>query len=166
MPTNILQKSLQGFTCRVKPQAVWAVTEWRALGDTWSVIAGIKTKGGVSKNETSAPVLEEKFRAGRRPPFRLQKSAQCFMVGKKVTPREMWIPIEEWLVGEACLGLAREGKGEVTLKVEHFIFFLLESEKEGSFLVGDSLLRTSRQGSSSRFRGPKRGDKFRPHKTT
>lgn len=29
-------------------------------------------------------------------------------------------------------------------EVEHFIFFLLESENEGSFLVGDSLLPTSR----------------------
>jgi len=59
-------------------------------GDTWSVITLIKTRGDVAKNKTPTPVLEEKFRAGRHPPFRLQKSAQCFMVGKKSdTERDM-----------------------------------------------------------------------------
>jgi hypothetical protein len=110
-------------------------TEWRALGeflvklffpgDTWSVITWIKTKRGVSKNETPTPVLEEKFRAGRRPAFRLQKSAQCFMVGKKSdTDRD--VNTYRRMVGRRGL-LGGGPGGEVTLKVEHFIFFLLES---------------------------------------
>ncbi len=48
----------------------------------------------------------------------------------------MWIPIEEWLVGEACLGVGRRGAGEVTLKVENFIFFLLESKRKDLFFGG------------------------------
>ncbi len=82
------------------------------------------------------------------------------MVGKKSdTERDM--NTYRRMVGRRGL-LGGGPRGEV----EHFIFFLLESENEGSFLVGDSLLRTSRQGSSSMFRGPKRGDKFRPRETT
>ncbi len=85
-----------------------------------------KNKRGRLKNETPTPVLEEKFRAGRRLPFRPQKSAQCIMVGKK-SDAERDVNTYRRMVGRRGLLGGGPGGGEVTLKVEHFIFFLLES---------------------------------------